>query len=289
MLSTLIASSTIKDRGTFESTWDTTLVSTGSSLANQIKLPTVNGGVYNFSVDWGDGIIENITAWNDTKVTHTYTTPGIKQLKIKGVINSLRFANTGDKLKISSIERWGCFRVTYGAIFDGCANLKLNTVVDVLNTSGATSFDSSFRACSSLTTVNRINEWDVSKFITMNSAFSGCTLFNSNINTWNTSLVTNFNGFLYLCAAFNQELNNISFVSCSTASLFLAGKSAASYNTSFLDNILISMANQPLNNTGWAISFGTLKRTAASTPARDFLTKSVALGGRALTITDGGI
>ena len=39
---------------TFMSTWDTTLISTGSSDSNQIKLPLDLVGNYNFIVDWDD-------------------------------------------------------------------------------------------------------------------------------------------------------------------------------------------------------------------------------------------
>ena len=62
---------TITDGGQsrFESTWNTTNTSFGSSLANQIQLPLEITGTYNFFVDWGDGNSDNITVWNDPAVT----------------------------------------------------------------------------------------------------------------------------------------------------------------------------------------------------------------------------
>lgn len=285
MLNTLIAASFIRDRGTFISTWNTNNASTGSSTSNQIKLPLSAGGVFNFSVDWGDGTTNQITLWNQAESTHTYSMPGTYVITIRGTINGFRFGNTGDRLKLMSIQRWGCLRLTSNAVFDGCSNLTLDSVIDVLNFTGATTLNQTFRNCSSIVTINKINEWYVSNVTTMNSTFSGCTLFNSTISNWNTSLVTDFNTFLYLCTAFNKDISNFSFVSCTTASLFMAGKTAANYSATFYDNLLIAMSNQSFTTNGWSISFGSIKRTAASTTARNVLTSSP----KNLTITDGGI
>ncbi len=285
MLHSIIASSTIRDRGTFISTWNTSNVSSGSSASNQIKLPLTASGLFNFSVDWGDGSSNQITVWNQAQVTHTYSSAGTYTLTIKGTLNGFRFANSGDRLKLINVQRWGCLRLTNNAVFDGCANLTLDSVVDVLNFTGANNLGQTFRNCSSIVTINRINEWPVSNIVSMNSTFSGCTLFNSSLSNWNTPLVADFNGFLYLCTAFNQDISNFSFASCTTATLFMSGKAAANYSATFYDNLLIAMANQTFSTNGWTIAFGSIKRTAASTSARNILTSSP----KNLTITDGGI
>jgi hypothetical protein len=285
MLHSLISASRLRDRGSFISFWNTSNVSSGSTASNQIKLPLTNGGVYNFTVDWGDGSVSNITTFNQSEVTHTYASSGTYTLTIKGTINGFRFGNSGDRLKLMSIQRWGCFRLSSNAVFDGCTNLTLDAVVDILSFTGATTLNQTFRNCSSITTINNINFWNVSNIVTMNSTFSGCTLFNSSITNWNTPLVTDFNAFLYLCTAFNQDISNFSFVSCTTATLFMSGKTAANYSATFYDNLLIAMASQTFITNGWSIAFGSIKRTAASTTARNILTSSP----KSLTITDGGI
>ena len=97
---------TILDGGLsrFESTWDTTNTSFGSSAANQIQLPLESTGIYNFFIEWGDGNSDTITAWNDPTTLHTYTTPGIYTIKIYGQLEGWRFNFTGDKNKILSIQ-----------------------------------------------------------------------------------------------------------------------------------------------------------------------------------------
>jgi hypothetical protein len=66
----------------FVSTWNTNNTSVGSSASNQIALPLISGGSYNFVVDWGDGSQDTITTWNQTEVTHTYATAGTYTISI---------------------------------------------------------------------------------------------------------------------------------------------------------------------------------------------------------------
>ena len=288
MIHTIISSSQIRGTGSFISSWNTANTSTGSSASNQIKLPIFSGGTYNFSVNWGDGSTSNITAYNQLEVTHTYAVSGVYTISIKGTLVGWKFNNTEDKLKLLSIYQWGCLKLANSGnsgYFYGCTNLTLNTVIDVLNLTGVTTLNSLFTNCTSLTTINRINEWNVSSITSMNSTFNGCTNFNSPLSNWNTSSNTDFNNFLISATSFNQDISNFSFASVTTATNFMAGKSAANYLATYYDNLLIAMASQTFTTNGWSISFGTIKRTAASTTARTTLTSSP----KNLTITDGGI
>ena len=61
----------------FITRWDTSQASAGSSASDQILLPLVFDGEYNFIVDWGDGTTDTITAWDQAEVLHTYTSSGI--------------------------------------------------------------------------------------------------------------------------------------------------------------------------------------------------------------------
>lgn len=266
MLHSLIAASTSRDRGLFISTWNPSLTSTGSSLATQVRLPLISGGQYNFVVDWGDGTSNTITSFSSPDATHTYATTGNKQIQIKGTFNGFAFNNTGDRLKLLSIERWGCFRLTGTSVFYGCTNLNLSTVADGLNLFGATGFSSLFRECTSLTSIANLDKWDTSNIVSMANVFLNCT-------------------------SFNQDISTFSFLNCTSANNMMLGKSSANYSAVFYDKLLISMANQNMNFNSWVAGFGTVKRTASNVEAanaRDFLTRSIASGGRALTITDGG-
>ena len=89
----------------FISTWKTDNLSTGSSNSNQVKLPLMPNGSYNFYVNWGDGTVSSIAAWNQAEATHTYAAIGTYTITITGYINGWSFAAispatgaTGDRL-----------------------------------------------------------------------------------------------------------------------------------------------------------------------------------------------
>ena len=194
----------------FVSTWKTDNLSSGSSTATQVKLPLISTGSYNFVVEWGDGTQSTITAWNQAQVTKTYSVAGTYQITIKGKCIGWVFNNTGDRLKILSVQQWGSFNLgtNQGAYFSGCANLNLSGVTDLLNLKTTTSLYAIFSGCSSLTTIGRLSEWDVSAIVTMAHAFFQCTLFNQDISTWNTSSVTDMSRMFQLNLAFNQNIGS---------------------------------------------------------------------------------
>ena len=106
----------------FVSVWDTRLTSTGSSTANQIKLPLVSGGSYDFTVDWGDSNSSSIDAYDHADVTHTYGSEGEYTLVITGTLTGWQFNNDGDKLKIIEISQWGNMGLgDTGSYFYGCS------------------------------------------------------------------------------------------------------------------------------------------------------------------------
>lgn len=230
-----------KSGSQFVSTWNTNNTSSGSSAANQIKLPLVGSGSYNFTVDWGDGSSDVITVWNQAQTTHTYSSIGTYQIKITGTLRGWAFSNTGDRLKILSVQKWGALKfIPAGGNFMGCENLTLASVSDVLDLSLTNSLNSAFRACLAITTINKINEWNTSTITSMANAFTAARLFNNNIGAWNVSNVTTFQEMFQSAfgtrAVFNNggspDINNWDTSSAQNMS-------AMFWNTSF---------NQPIGN-----------------------------------------
>ena len=253
-------------RGAFTTVWDTTKLSTGSTANNQIKLPLISQGVYDFIVDWGDGTTSTIQAWNAAAATHTYATAGIYTVNITGIIHGFCFNNGGDRLKLRAIAQWGILRVatpTYSGAssFSGCSNLIfLNN--DFLDTTNLTSLANFFRDCSSITTIPGLSIWDVSNVTDINSMFQSCTNFNQPLNNWDVSNVTTMTRTFSDCVNFNQPLNNwnvsnvtnmyLLFYSCTNFNQPLNN-----WNVSNVTNMAILFSrcynfNQPLNN--WNVS-----------------------------------
>ena len=210
----------------FTSQWDTTLVSTGSSTSAQIKLPLEVGGEYNFTVYWGDGSFDEITSWNQTEVTHTYSSPGNYTLDMDGIIVGFRFNNGGDKLKILNIESWGDLNLgNSGYYFYGCSNLNSNAT-DALNLTGT---------------------------LFLNYTFASCTNFNGSIGNWNTSSVTSMSSMFYSASSFNQDIGNWDVSKVSTMTLMFLGVTLSTPN---YDSLLMGWLNYAPLKTGVSFDAG---------------------------------
>ena len=140
----------------FSSVWNTS--ESGTTNDNQVKLPLESGGDYLFLVYWGDGTVDKITRWDQSELTHTYSSPGIYTINITGKIIGWRFNNGGDKEKLIEIKQWGDLRLgNSGRNFYGCANLNI-TAMDVLNLEGTTTLEQAFRGCSKLDQIPNMNQ-----------------------------------------------------------------------------------------------------------------------------------
>src|SRR5271157_1303531 len=156
---------------TFSCVWNTVNPRIGSSASDQIALPLVSSGKYNFTVSWGDGSSDSVTAWNSTNATHTYSSAGTYTVDINGIIDGWSFNFGGDCQKLLKITNWGCLQLgNSGGYFAGCKNLDV-TAWDVLNLTGTTTLLNAFCGCGNLTVVPNINEWDVSHVTDMSGMF----------------------------------------------------------------------------------------------------------------------
>ena len=215
----------------FISIWDTTNTSAGSSTSNQVSLPLDAFGIYNGTIDWGDG---NISVNTFANKTHTYSSPGVYTITILGTnIGFGPINNGGDKLKLIEIIQWGSFTLQGASLqgywFSGCQNLKLSGVTDSLILGYTIDLGSMFTNCTSLTTINNSNSWDVSNVTNMANMFYLCSNFNdSGIASWDVSNVINMSSMFLNDASFNQNLNswNVSGVTNMNAMF----QSATSFN-----------------------------------------------------------
>ena len=302
--------SRLRNTGTpFITTWDTRNLKTGSSASNQIKLPLQNyaASSFDFIVDWGDGTTDNITTYNQAEILHTYATEGIKTITITGIIIGFSFYSVqAETNKILTVENWGIFGSdwVFFNLFYNCINLDMSSVQDVplyVNPRGL------FYGCTSLTTVNNLNNWDVSSAdyfwnmfrdcanfnqpinldvsnaISIREMFRGCTLFNSPIVFTNMNNVDNMILTFYYAVNFNQDISdfNVSKVTNFGGNI-MAGNNV--FSAANLDLIYQkwSLQNVQPNIT---IGFNGAKYTSAGQAGRDILTSSP----NNWTITDGGL
>lgn len=192
-------------RGAFISTWKTDNAG-GVSNNDQITLPLESDGTYNFTVDWGDGNSDTITAWNQAETTHTYGSAGVYTVTINGTIEGFRFNNGGDKTKIIDIKQWGVLRVGKNRdYFYGCSNLN-STATDALDLTGTTKLRYMFREAHAFN--GKIGNWDMSGVIDVEGMFYNARSFNQDIGSWDVSSIQKMRLLFTGANSFNQDIGS---------------------------------------------------------------------------------
>ena len=169
----------------------------GTSDNDQFTLPT-STGTYDYTIDWGDGVVEDINV--STSQTHTYPTAGEYTIKISGTFPRIHFNNGGDKLKLIETVNFGDVGWTsMNTSFWGCENMDISpTCTGVLL--GVGNFFAAWQNCSSITSFPSL---DLSGGTGFQQAWFNCTSmtsFNATAlgsgtyrNTWrNCSSLTSF-------------------------------------------------------------------------------------------------
>jgi len=184
------------------------------------------------------------------------------------------------------LNSWNTSKVTgMYAMFWGASSFNSN--ITSWNTSLVVNMSSMFKGA---TVFNQaIGSWNTSSVMYMDEMFLYAEAFNQPIGSWNTSNVTNMNTMFFGATAFNQNIGswNVSKVTKTVyygLSNFMGSKTPTTFSAANLDAIYIGWASRTVK-PNINISFGTAKRTAASTTARGVLTASPNLW----SISDGGI
>ena len=169
-----------------------------------ISLPLTESGIYNFTVDWGDGTLDHITSFDQAEVTHTYLSEGEYTVTISGKIQGWAFSgDSSNAEKILEVTQWGSLEIDSHSAFQSCRYLTISAI-DKPNISQTQSLKSMFESCSRLTIIPNINTWDVSSVTDMSYMFY-YTDFSSDLSSWDVRSVTdmsymfagtNYNGYL---------------------------------------------------------------------------------------------
>lgn len=317
---TAIIDFTIVQQTPYITTWKTD--NEGTSENNQITLNTQNGDNYNFTVDWGDGTVdENVTE----TITHTYSTPGTYTVSIAG---DYPRPSTSDSKKLLTVEQWG--RRSWKSMTSAFANTEnleilatdhpdlsrvnsmarmfkkaknFNSDISAWNVSNVTSLEEMFMESFSFN--QPIGQWDVSNVTNMRKTFENARAFNQDIGGWNVSNVINMRTMFNAARAFNQDVGgwDVSRVRDMNAVFKSSSfnqdisrwniKSVLNATELFVNNTVFSTENYDKLLIAWSqnpelvedldINFGSVQFSAAGQAARDML-----INDFNWTISDGG-
>jgi len=275
------------DAGKFISTWKTN--NTGVSTSSQIRLPLLSTGTYNFTVEWGDGSSDVITAYNQSEITHTYSSAGTYTVKISGTCRGFSFNNGGDKNKITGISQWGTLRLgngTNGQHFYDAVNLNI-TATDAPDLSTSSVLALSFRGINSFT--GSMADWDFTGVTNTANMFAFSVNVNPTLGACLSTMgdVQRAYRMFKNCGTFNQDVSDMDISSMTAGSLNglddIFGGTALS--TAHYDAFLISMAAQaPTAAPNLILGASGITYSSAASAARTTLT-----GTYGWTITDGGL
>lgn len=200
----------------FTSIWNTNNTETGSSLNNEVTIPTNPAyTTYNYNVDWGDGSSDTGITGN---ITHSYATPGTYTIEISGTFPSIYFNddNANDKLKIIEILAWGDIQwQTMENAFYGCENLNFD-LIDSPDLSQVTTLKNMFRGGTSFNGI--VNDWDISTITDLSGLFYEAETFNRPLANWNTRAVTDMSYTFYYAELFNEPLDSWNTAAVTTMS-----------------------------------------------------------------------
>ncbi|MDN3637537.1 BspA family leucine-rich repeat surface protein [Simiduia curdlanivorans] len=179
----------------------------GASANDQITIKVSPDFDYDFSVDWGDGNVDNnITA----DITHTYAVAGEYVVSITGKFPQPFFINTfdaslTDSPKLLAVEQWGQRSwLSMKQAFFNCVNLVINDL-ESPDLTFVKSMASMFTNADNLS--GEMNNWDVSTVTDISSIFNGADKFDVDVSNWNVSNVENM-AAAFSNGSFNQDISN---------------------------------------------------------------------------------
>jgi surface protein len=185
----------------FVTRWKTDLA--GVSNSNQITIPGVGT---DYLIEWEQigNLSNNGSEIGNDDHTLTFPNPGDYRVKISGDFKSIRFANSGDKNKIISIESWGNLNwQSLESAFYGCQNLEV-TAVNKPNLNSVTNLNFAFR--DTPIKGKSLSLWSTGEVSTMEGIFAGATQFNANLENWDVSSVATFTNMFNGATNFNRNL-----------------------------------------------------------------------------------
>ncbi len=201
-----------------------------SSNNEAIALPLPPGYNYNFQVDWGDGSSSEVTAHDDSDITHTYVEAGDYTVTISGTLEAWNFddyATTHASQFISVKDLGDVGWKSLEKAFIDCINLKelsggnVSNVTDMNNmfvVSEIINLDISDWDTSSVTNMSYmfseteainpdLSRWDTSSVTNMSSMFAEALGANPDVSRWDTSNVTNMNNMFFEAAVANPDVS----------------------------------------------------------------------------------
>jgi len=190
-----------------------------TTTANEtFTIPCRDVGTFDAGIEWGDGSVSTVTAYNSANLTHTYATAGDHLIRITGSFPNIYFTGGyvgwADRLKVKSVDNLGTVGwVDLEKAFNGCSNMTSFTS-GTTDTSSVTSMKFMFNECESLTELD-CSSFDTSSVTDFNFMFYSCnSLTELDCSSFDTSSNPKINSMFENCLSLTAlDVSNFSSVS----------------------------------------------------------------------------
>ncbi|RPG38833.1 MAG: BspA family leucine-rich repeat surface protein [Muricauda sp. TMED12] len=161
---------------------------------------------YDYTIDWGDGTVEEITQQNPS---HTYQDEGTYSVAIKGVFPAIQMSSSDhiSRKSLVDVAQWGTgkWQSMYRSFY-ACQSLLTFSAEDTPDTSEVSSMQETFLFSDNFN--GAIGSWNTGNVTNMHKMFFDATSFNQDLNDWDTSKVTNTSFMFYNAQSFNGIIGN---------------------------------------------------------------------------------
>jgi hypothetical protein len=264
---------------TIYTVWDTTIMEGPYSPTDDhsIRMPltAANARDTDCVIDWGDGSYQNIVTAdldNSSGVVHTYSTPGIKHIKVTGSVGGFSFGWVqSDRLKILEMRSWGDMCITGFASFAHGTHMKITAAKGGPVFYHIESGLSTFYNTHNITSVN-MTEWDLSTIDKLNGMFHACRDLTELIGLAIPNNIKELVNFIRDCSnTIDVDFTECDFSNITDMSNFATSTVvSASISPEAYDGLLNTIANNP-HQTGVQLDVKA-NYTAAGANARNQLT-----------------
>lgn len=241
----------------FITTWKTN--NSGSSGSTEITIPASGTGI-NYDVDWdNDGTFDEFGLTGN--VTHDFGIAGTYTIRIQGNIPRIYFNNSGDRLKLISIDQWGTQQwANMNYAYAGCSNLVINAT-DAPDLSQITTLNFAF---SGTAITGNVSNWDVATITSFAYVFNGASNFNGDVTGWDMTNALSLSGMFNSASSFNQDISGWNTTGVTNMSSMFRDASSFDQNLDDWDvsdvtnasdmfrNITLSTLNYDSTLMGWS-------------------------------------
>ncbi|MEQ5792435.1 BspA family leucine-rich repeat surface protein [Muricauda sp. NFXS6] len=204
-----VAEANPDDPTAFVTVWQT-------DMANEtIYIGLVSHYYYNFTINWGDGTVEEISSANNNFITHEYAEAGEHTVAIIGDFPAiwmevLGLLNLDPAPKagygLVGIEQWGDIQwKSMNYAFMNATMLENYYATDIPDLSNVPNMRKMFMGASSFN--GDLSEWDVSSVTDMYGMFEGASSFNGDLSSWDVSAVNTMSSMFKDASSFNGDLS----------------------------------------------------------------------------------